>query len=143
MEIDVLRIGLLETNQIQNRRRNLLSLKASFNITSTSKTESLKIEKDMSLNKLHSILSVIFPNRLIVSNLYILTIEENVTAKVDGGMNIIMIGSIAAGGIVVLLIIILVLVCTCTHKKHNLHETSFDVSLCEYCTVCNGEIPIQ
>ena len=97
----------------------------------------------MSLNKLHSILSVIFPNRLIVSNLYILTIEENVTAKVDGGMNIIMIGSIAAGGIVVLLIIILVLVCTCTHKKHNLHETSFDVSLCEYCTVCNGEIPIQ
>jgi len=97
----------------------------------------------MSLDKLHSILSVIFNNRLIVSNLYIFAVEENVTGKVDGGINIIMIVSIAAGGTVVLLIIILIVVCVSTYKKRKLHEASFDISLCEYCTVCNGGIYIQ
>jgi len=106
MEIDLLRIGLLETNQIQNRRRNLLSIKATFNITSTLKTESLKIEKDMSLNRLHSILSVIFNTRLVVANLYIFAVQENMARKVDGGTDIVIILSIVAGGIVVVIIII-------------------------------------
>ena len=103
MEIDLLRIGLLETNQIQNRRRNLLSIKATFNITSTLKTESLKIEKDMLLNRLH--LSVIFNTRLVVANLYIFAVQENMARKVDGGTDIVIILSIVAGGIIVVIII--------------------------------------
>ena len=140
LEIDVLRIGLLETNQIQTRRRNLLSIKASFNITSTSKTESLKIEKDMSLNRLHSILSVIFDTRLVVSNLDIFTVQENMTPKIDGGTNIVMIISIIAGGIGTIIISMLVLVCVCIHHKKKLNGTSFNISLCEYYTVCNCKI---
>jgi len=140
LEIDVLRIGLLETNQIQTRRRNLLSIKASFNITSTSKTESLKIEKDMSLNRLHSTLSVIFDTRLVVSNLDIFTVQENTTPKIDGGTNIVMIISIIAGGIGTIIISMLVLVCVCIHRKKKLNGTSFNISLCEYYTVCNCKI---
>jgi len=140
LEIDVLRIGLLETNQIQTRRRNLLSIKASFNITSTSKTESLKIEKDMSLNRLHSILYVIFDTRLVVSNLDIFTVQENMTPKIDGGTNIVMIISIIAGGIGTIIISMLVLVCMYIHRKKNLNGTSFNISLCEYYTVCNCKI---
>jgi len=62
------------------------------------------------------------------------------TRKVDGGTDIVMIISIVAGGIVVVIISILIVVCVNTHKTHQLHEASFDNSLCEYCTICSGEI---
>jgi len=140
MQIDISRIGLLQTDQAQNRRRNLLSVKASFNITSSSQAESLKIEKDVSLDRLQSILSVNFNGTMSITNLYILTVHENVPQKVDGGMNSVVIISIISSIVFVVIVFVLIV---CYKKKHSNRKVSqgaIDVSSCEYCTVCDGEI---
>ena len=140
MEIDILRIGLLKTNHNQTRRRNLLSIEASFKITSTLKTESLRIEREMSLHKLNSILSVGLNRSVNVTNLYIFTVKEQHSPNVVKGRNIVLIISIIGSSIVLLIIIILIITCVCTHrKKKNLQGASFDIVSCEYCTICNGK----
>jgi len=140
MQIDISRIGLLQTDHTQNRRRNLLSVKASFNITSSSKAESLKIEKDLSLDRLQSILSVNFDVIISISNMYIFTVDEIVPQKADGGTNIAVIISIVVIILFIVFLCVLIVIYKKKRSKRKVSQGAIDVSSCEYCTVCDGEI---
>jgi len=64
----------------------------------------------------------------------------NMAASSPGGMNIVMTISIVASILLAVILGIFIIVCAKKHKNRQVRQAAFDVSLCEYCTVCDGEI---